>query len=1081
MSDNDEMSEPRTRVPRPNDQASDLGYKSEKIHQLAKSRAGYIGVITKVYKEISDMIAYNKCNVGDISLKLNKFDQAWCEFVGVLEKYLVQLIEHETEKESACVSYEEQRKRKMNLDAMVTEWRHKAKIELHDATGSRSAKSKHSKSMRSGASSSKASSIVRKREEMALARMKVEHLKIRQQFEIQEQEVRRKRELAEAEMEANMAVVSYEIFQENEGSISESKELGKYISPYDVQNTNEPIELVLMKDKESKHSYKSERQSCEVLTERGFQHKGFRSASEIHESNSRKPLVQEGQSQPSLQYQGLPILDHNSASGLRETGTLPFGLPAARSQELLPNLAARAPVTNGSENRENPDTLLQCVSQPTTNGGLPHPYPPPLAATAGSHYPHQINLNDSNIPSHQQGYALPTESNQPVGDHIGNNRISPTDEIARALRQVVNMPKIEYLHFNGDPLKFGAFMHNFENCLERDDPDDSRKLQLLIQHCTGKAREAIESCVNLAASDGYRVAKETLHEHFGKPHVIAMAHIKKLVDLPSLKSGDGQSLLEFSRHLNTAERTLKGMGSSYTSDLNHMNTLRELAKKLPMYLRARWTEKAGSIIEEGRKPEFGDFQKFVQQRAKLVNNEFGTDMAVSARTKANRSEGTWKRREENNKNNGISSFAAGSNGDQVNRGRQPSSCEACSGPHRVWRCDTFKKMELNERQRIVLRRGLCNKCLVRGHIAKNCPKTNFKCRIAECGAKHHTLLHHTKGAVTERDKMEQKEVKSRTRNEDGAGDSVQQVNGEPNGSVAATRAGEKRVCLGVIPVRVRGHNSTHEVETYALLDNGSEVTLCHERLMETLGLDGDKLKFTLTGINGTTEVEGQSINIVVESLDGSTAVELSKVKTVKQMPVSKGCRPKKIDLERWPHLKNIEIPELVDGEVLLLIGLKERPRLFLPLEVREGGDEEPIAIRYSLGWTVMGPVGGAKETRDCLVNFARTKNVNSGLGMNNDFGTKENPSGNVTIKDIDKGEDVYNEIGLENCMFVDQRVTNEDDLLRRQLERLWNTDFNESTVRSNESNLSVEDKRAVEIMEQTLKRKDGHFQVALPW
>jgi hypothetical protein len=213
-----------------------------------------------------------------------------------------------------------------------------------------------------------------------------------------------------------------------------------------------------------------------------------------------------------------------------------------------------------------------------------------------------------------------------------------------------------------------------------------------------------------------------------------------------------------------------------------MNTLRQLAKKLPMYRRARWTEKAGCIIEEDRKPEFGDFQKFVKQRAKLVNNEFGTDMAVSTRPKGNRSEGTWKRREENNTNNGISSFAAGSNGDQVNRGRQPLSCEACSGPHLVWRCDTFKKMELNERQRKFLRRGLCKICLFRGHIAKNCPKTNFKCRIAECGAKHHTLLHHTKGAVTERDKMKQKEEKSGTKNEDVAGDRVQQVNGEPNGS-----------------------------------------------------------------------------------------------------------------------------------------------------------------------------------------------------------------------------------------------------------------------------------------------------------
>ena len=81
------------------------------------------------------------------------------------------------------------------------------------------------------------------------------------------------------------------------------------------------------------------------------------------------------------------------------------------------------------------------------------------------------------------------------------------------------------------------------------------------------------------------------------------------------------------------------------------------------------------------------------------------------------------------------------------------------------------------------------------------------------------------------------------------------------------------------------------------------------------------------------------------------------MKIVKQMPVSKGCIPKKVDLERWPHLKDIQIPELVDEEVMLLIGLKERPRLFLPLEVRKSSDEEPIAIRYRLGWTVMGSVG----------------------------------------------------------------------------------------------------------------------------
>ena len=66
------------------------------------------------------------------------------------------------------------------------------------------------------------------------------------------------------------------------------------------------------------------------------------------------------------------------------------------------------------------------------------------------------------------------------------------------------------------------------------------------------------------------------------------------------------------------------------------------------------------------------------------------------------------------------------------------------------------------------------------------------------------------------------------------------------------------------------------------------MTFCHERLAKKLNLDGDKLKFMLTGVNGSTEVESQLVNNVVKSLDGATAVELPKVKTVKRMAISKG-------------------------------------------------------------------------------------------------------------------------------------------------------------------------------------------------
>ena len=78
--------------------------------------------------------------------------------------------------------------------------------------------------------------------------------------------------------------------------------------------------------------------------------------------------------------------------------------------------------------------------------------------------------------------------------------------------------------------------------------------------------------------------------------------------------------------MDTADRTLTGMGMEYVADLNHMNTLRELAKKLPLFLRAKWTECAGKIIDSGRRPKFQDFARFIKERTKLVDNEFGQDM-----------------------------------------------------------------------------------------------------------------------------------------------------------------------------------------------------------------------------------------------------------------------------------------------------------------------------------------------------------------------------------------------------------------------------------------------------------------------
>lgn len=668
------------------------------------------------------------------------------------------------------------------------------------------------------------------------------------------------------------------------------------------------------------------------------------------------------------------------------------------------------------------------------------------------------------------------------------------EDIARALGQIVSMPKVEYMRFDGDPIKYVSFIHNFETCLEKENLDNSKRLQLLIQHCFGKARDAIESCVNLPVDEGYLVAKSTLRENFGLPHIIAKAHIRKLENLRPLRQADGTSLLEFSRHLEVASRTLSGMGSEYVSDLNHMNTLRELNKKLPLSLRVKWTECAGRIISSGSRPKFADLLKFLKERAALVNNEFGEDLTPSP-SKENARQRDQRARAPKM----ITSLTSGVSGQQRNlhRGNQSRPvCAVCHGQHGVWRCQRFKNQPIRDKWKLVQEQSLCIKCLQAGHLARSCPKTYFKCQVDGCNKEHNTLLHpppaDPSALSVNQGTLSQEGMESNV-STDSSG-----VASERAAVTAATGAGE-RVCLSVVPVKVLSKGGSLEpVETYALLDSGSEVTLCHEILQEKLGASGMKFNFTLSGMTGSTRVESEQIDLVVMSMDESVSVELSNVRTVKDMPISENCIAKRKDLENWPHLCDIELQQLDVGGVMLVIGLKEKPNLFLPMECRVGRDGEPVAVRYSLGWTVIGPVGGGDYTADRSANFLRlvenSVNCTSGLDL------KDRVSHDGSRVDIafpegtDNGDrgirivpgEIYaesvcaiKETGNRSLMDeIDSQA--QDEQLNRQLERLWKTDFENCEVETKVC-ASLEDKRALEVMEKSLRMVDGHFQVALPW
>ena len=76
-------------------------------------------------------------------------------------------------------------------------------------------------------------------------------------------------------------------------------------------------------------------------------------------------------------------------------------------------------------------------------------------------------------------------------------------------------------------------------------------------------------------------------------------------------------------------------------------------------------------------------------------------------------------------------------------------CLSCSHNHRLFQCSDFGKKTLEERLQFLRKKGLCNNCFARGHLAKTCDMPSL-CRVKDCNFKHSTFLHPKAGNAYEK-------------------------------------------------------------------------------------------------------------------------------------------------------------------------------------------------------------------------------------------------------------------------------------------------------------------------------------------
>ena len=624
--------------------------------------------------------------------------------------------------------------------------------------------------------------------------------------------------------------------------------------------------------------------------------------------------------------------------------------------------------------------------------------------------------------------------------------------MASTIRQGFTLPKPELSPFNGNPLQFWSFMRSFENNIEKNTQDECERLTFLLQYCTGAAKNAIKSCVTMDPAIGYKTARKLLKDRFGHPFKIATAHVNQVTRGPAVKPNDQRGLQTFADQLKDCQNVLESIG--YLDEVNSADNLRNIIDRLPFHLKAKWLEVADSIQESGQRPRINNISKFVSDKAQAANNPiFGgalnSDKDKSNRDRSGRRTSPSHTMASSHATHGnfsgpgscVPNPSENQNRQFTSRRRRSGKCLLCDELHQLWNCEQFKTKSFEDRMKIIRDGRLCDNCFKVGHFASGCMQKSG-CYIEGCNGKHMTVIHPPERSLPARQETNEthgmKNNEAHPSNQSNARESAEHaiqnhaIGAGVRNSGRNISAPGRKVRLRIVPVRVQGKQLGQVVETYALLDNGSDVSLCEEKLIDELGISGVQRHFSLTTQEKKDSPRsGYEVKLIINSIDNESSLEVPKVWTVERLNISELSNPRELDVGGWPHLKGIELPEIDIKEIRVVIGCNV-PEAFWVLEEKCGGKGEPVGIRSPLGWTVIGPTEKIGHEDSFNVNFLRLE------------------------------------------------TQDDDEKLSQQVEKFWKTDFVD-LISSSKVSMSVEDERALRIMEGSSKKVSGHYQIALPW
>ena len=213
----------------------------------------------------------------------------------------------------------------------------------------------------------------------------------------------------------------------------------------------------------------------------------------------------------------------------------------------------------------------------------------------------------------------------------------------------------------------------------------------------------------------------------------------------------------------------------------------------------------------------------------------------------------------------FSTQVDGSNEERIQR-----PCAMCEEPHPIWNCEKFLKLSVSLRIEEVKEKRLCFNCLG-PHKKMDC-RSKYKCR--ECHLKHHTLLHDA------------------SYNPQATSVNAIEENQDPQGPITSTVSTTQfrgNVYLRILPVKVTAGQNT--VTTLALIDDGSQTTLCSSSLLTRLNAATRPSEINIVTIMGqSNKIKSSTTSLKVSSIKGENTIELKDVVSSQATNWNRRCR-----------------------------------------------------------------------------------------------------------------------------------------------------------------------------------------------